>query len=55
MRNYDKEIRELTSEIYKLNLAKSEKEIQLERVLQEKKGNTKRESSPTLIDFQVLF
>ena len=46
MRNYAEEIKELTSEINDLNLAKSKKESQLERVLREKKENEKRESSP---------
>ena len=46
MRNYAEEIRELTSEINDLSLAKSKKESQLERVLREQKENEKRESSP---------
>ena len=50
MKNYDKEIRELTSEINDLNLAKLEKETQLKRVLREQKDKTKRESSLILRD-----
>ena len=42
MRNYAEEIRELTSEINDLSLAKSKKESQLERVLREQKENEKR-------------
>ena len=50
MRNYVEEIKELTSEINNLNLAKNEKVSQLERVLREQKENKKRESSPILRD-----
>ena len=46
MRNYAEEIQELTSEINDLNLAKSQKEKQLERVLREKKEKERKESSP---------
>ena len=45
MRNYKEEIRGLLSKINNLNLAKSEKEIQLKRVLQEQEESIKRESS----------
>ena len=50
MRNYNKEIKELTSEINDLNLAKREKENQLERVLREQKEKAQKESSPILRD-----
>ena len=50
MRNYDKEIKDLMSEINDLNLAKREKENQLERVLREQKEKAQKESSPILRD-----
>ena len=46
MRNYHEEIKELTLEIDNLNLARNEKERQLEIVLREQKEDKKRESSP---------
>ena len=50
MRNYDKEVTELTSEINALNLAKRDKEDKLEEVLREQKEKTQKESSPILRD-----
>ena len=46
MGDYNKEIRELSNEICKLNLVKNEKDIQLKKLLQDQKESTKRESSP---------
>ena len=50
MRNYDKEVKELTSEIKALNLATRVKEDQLEKVLREQKEKAQKESSPILRD-----
>ena len=50
MRNYDKEVKELTSEINALNLAKRDKEDQLEKVLREQKEKAQKESSPIMRD-----
>jgi len=50
MRNYDKEIRQLTNDINRLSLAKNHKEAQLRLVLREQKESKKKSNSPILRD-----